>query len=210
MIDYSEMNKDFYKDVASSKNPIRSWFHNSRHLLTKKLVDKYYKDGMVIADLGCGNVLWNTDLLPVTGVDVNEDFLNFNLKNKTINKKIISPLKKITMDDETCDIIIITEILEHLENLDDHINEIKRILKPKGKIICSVPYDTFFSLWKPLFFIQCFYRGQILNEDYYKEQCGHINNFSKKTIANLLKNNELNILEQTHNFYLTIFTVAQK
>jgi 2-polyprenyl-3-methyl-5-hydroxy-6-metoxy-1,4-benzoquinol methylase len=210
MVDYNEMDQSFYKKVAGSKNLLRHWFHNSRQKIVTNQIDNFYKEGKVIADLGCGNVLWNTKLLPVIGVDINEKFLDYNLTQKTIFKKIISPVENVHMPDESCDIIVLTEVLEHMVNPDFVLKEVYRLLKPGGIIICSVPYDTFFSLWKPLFAIQCFYRGRLLRENYYKEKCGHINNFSPRSIGEIFKQNKFVILKQINHSYLTIFTIAKK
>ncbi len=207
---YENIDKNFYEKQAESKNFLRSWFHNSRHKITYKFVKKYYQQGDVIIDLGCGNVLWNYDKIPVIGVDINENFLDFNLKNKSIIKKIVSYLNNINLPDQIADIIIITEVIEHLDNLDIYFKEMYRLLKPGGIIISSVPYDTDLSLWKPLFALQCFYRGQILKEDYYKKNCGHLNHFSKNSIKEIFINYNFKILEQYNNFYFTIFTIVQK
>lgn len=210
MVDYKDLKSDFYDEVVESNNLISLWFHRSRSLLTGQLVDKYYQAGMVIADLGCGNVLWNTKLLPVVGVDVNEDFLNHDLRTGRINKKVVSDLDRIDLPDDFADIIIITEVLEHLPDLAGHLREMRRILKPGGIIISSVPYDTFFSLWQPLFAVQCFYRGRILGEKYYREKCGHINHFSPKTIAGLFGENNFSFVERKNMKYFNIFTVVKK
>lgn len=210
MVNYSETEVDFYEQQKKSLNPLRVWFHTSRNDLTRKLVDDFYQQGSVIVDLGCGNVLWNEKLLPVIGVDVNEGFLNFSLNNKRLSQKVIAEIATTGLPENYADIVVITEVLEHVNDLKKQLNEIKRILKPGGVIISSVPYDTRLSMWKPLFAIQCFYRGRILGEQYYKEQCGHINHFSPKSISELFINNGFTVSEQGHNKFFTIFTIAKK
>lgn len=210
MIAYEDIDEDFYEEQTKSKNLLRSWFHNSRHKIVFNYVNKYRQDGMKIADLGCGNVIWNYSKVPVIGVDVNEKFLNLDLKNNTINEKVVCELDNIKLPNESVDIVIVTEVLEHLPDLEKHLAEIRRILKPGGIVISSVPYDTNLSLWKPLFFVQCLIQGYIYKNDYYKNKCGHINHFSKKSIKELFTKNNFNVIEQSHNFYFTIFTIAQK
>jgi ubiquinone/menaquinone biosynthesis C-methylase UbiE len=210
MIDYSQTQKDLYEDVASSKNILQSWFHDSRNKLTDFFVNKYYKTGEKIVDLGCGNVLWNSHGLPVVGVDVNEGFLDLSMSRGRLAEKIIAPVSKTTLPDNYADVVVITEVLEHLDNLGEQVAEIKRILKPGGIVVCSVPYDTVFSLWKPLFAIQCFYRGKILGDDYYKQKCGHVNNFSRKSIKKLFLENDYEVIEQHNHSFFTIFTIVRK
>lgn len=210
MVDYTKMDEKFYEDKTESSNLFQSWFHDSRNKITNNLVTKYYQPGMIIADLGCGNVIWNENKLPVTGIDLNENFLDYSFRKGRINKKIACHLNQLQLEDESVDIIIITEVLEHLPDLDKHLLEIRRVLKPGGLVISSVPYDTNISLWKPLFFIQCFYQGQMRGEKYYQEKCGHINNFSKKSIIQLFNKYKFIFKEQYNHSYFTIFTVFQK
>lgn len=210
MVNYNEFQADFYEQVLDQRNILRSWFHNSRNKKIHEYVLKYYKRKNVIADLGCGNVLWNKTGLPVIGVDVNENFLDYNLTSGKIIQKAVCSLDDIKLPDQSVDIVIISEVIEHLPRLNEHIKEISRIVKAGGYIISSVPYDTFFSLWKPLFAVQCFYRGNILGEKYYQERCGHINNFSKKSISQLFLDNNFKIIEQHNHCYFTIFTIVQK
>ena len=209
-VNYENKSAGFYDDLFVSPNPVQAWFHYSRNTITNKYVLSFYREGMKIADLGCGNVSWNTKKLPVIGVDINENFLSHNLDQKKISQAIISPLIDIPLPNESIDIIVITEVLEHLADPHKHIEEFARILKPGGIIICSVPYDVMLSLWRPLFFLQCFVNGYIKKDMYYKQKCGHINRFSRKKLRKLFLCFNFAIIEQ-HNFnYLTLFTIARK
>jgi len=73
-IQYREMNGNYYQDQAddSKVSSFRSWYHASRYLKLTDFIGKYHEPSYRIADLGCGNCLWNTNHLPVTGVDINE------------------------------------------------------------------------------------------------------------------------------------------
>ncbi len=48
------------------------------------------------------------------------------------------------------DVVILSEVLEHLQNENDALREIKRVLKPGGWLICTVPSATYPFLWDPL------------------------------------------------------------
>jgi ubiquinone/menaquinone biosynthesis C-methylase UbiE len=210
MPDYTLTEEKFYDNSAHSKNIFRSWYHRSRNQLVSSILNKYLKPGMTIADLGCGNAMWNTEKLPVIGVDINEKFLEYSYQLGRISQKVKSPLDHIDLPDHSIDIIIITEVIEHLPDLDKHFEEMSRLLKPGGFIISSVPYDTNLSLFKPLFFCQCFYRGTILGEKYYQECCGHINHFSPASIRKLFAKNRFEMIEQVNHLYFVIFTVFKK
>jgi ubiquinone/menaquinone biosynthesis C-methylase UbiE len=210
MVNYQESEPDFYDSQLKTSNILRNWFHNSRSLQVNKFIKKYYRTGDVIVDLGCGNVMWNVDKLPVIGVDINTKFLEYSKEQGRITEGVACYLDNIKLADESANIVIITEVLEHLPDCAKTLQEIRRILKKDGIIISSVPYDTFFSFWQPLFALQCFYRGVILKDSYYQEKCGHINHFSPQKIKQLFLENNFSIVKQHNHFYFTIFTIVRK
>lgn len=53
-----------------------------------------------------------------------------------------------TIPDETFDVIICTEVLEHVNNPFDAVREMHRLLKPGGRIYISTPYN--FRIHGPL------------------------------------------------------------
>lgn len=210
MIDYSKTKENFYEEQSESSNPLQAWFHSSRNRKTLEFVKKYFTSSDKIVDLGCGNTIWNTESLPVTGVDVNDGFLNLSLSKQRLTEKVVSAIDQTGLPDGYAGVVVITEVLEHIENLPVQMKEIWRILKPGGIVVSSVPYDTFFSFWKPLFALQCFYRGTLLGEEYYKTKCGHINNFSPAKMRELFSGNNFKVVEQFNNLYFNIFTIAKK
>ncbi len=208
--EYAQLQGDFYDVQAKSLNPIRAWFHTSRNHLVTKCVREFFKPGAVIVDLACGNCLWNSEKLPVTGIDVNESMLKHAKEKGRLKDYYVSNINKIPLKPDSVEIVVVTETLEHIKNYPDTIEEIRRILKPGGIVISTVPYDTNLSLWKPLFAIQCLIQGSILGKEYYKKKCGHINHFSPKTIEQAFKNQGFKVVKQFHNRFFTIFTICAK
>lgn len=208
--DYLQLEQDFFDTQTRSLNPIRAWFHTSRQALVAKCVKEHYKEGAVVVDLACGNCLWNTENLPVIGIDVNESMLKYAKEKGRLKDYFVGNINHSSLKPDSVDIIVITETLEHIKNYPDTIAEIKRILKRGGIVIATVPYDTNLSLWKPLFAVQCFIQGNILGKDLYKKKCGHINHFSPKTIRKAFESQGFKIEKQFHNRFFTIFTICSK
>lgn len=209
-IRYEERDMDFYDQQTVSKNPLRAWFHTSRYEILNSLVHRYYVPNKVIMDIGCGSCVWNTDHLPVIGVDINENMLQHAKASGRLSEYKISEISSIDHDDDSVDIIVISEVLEHLPDFERTIDEIHRILKPGGIMISSVPYDTLISFWKPLFSIQCIIQGYLFGDDYYKNKCGHVQHFSPYIIRNAISAKGFEIIEKINMKRFTIFTVASK
>jgi 2-polyprenyl-3-methyl-5-hydroxy-6-metoxy-1,4-benzoquinol methylase len=193
-----------------SKNPIRSWFHKKRIKILKTLVYAYYSQDKLLVDLGCASCVWNVDKLPVIGVDINGDSMKYATKEGRLKKYQIRDIRSTDFANNSIDIIVCSEVLEHIKDHNAVIQEIHRILKPKGILILSVPYDTLFSLWRPLFSINCFIEGYILGNSYSRHHAGHINHFSPRDIKKTLTASHLKILYQFHLKRISIFTVASK
>lgn len=209
-VGYLDLPDDFYDIQTKSVNPLRSWFHSSRQKIVQDLVLREYKDKHVVVDLACGNCVWNARKLPVIGVDINKKLMEHAIKQGRLSKTVVCDIRKIKLPDKSVDIVVATEVLEHLHDYKKVIAEIKRILKPKGVAIISVPFDTVLSLWMPLFGIQCFIQGYIFGSDYYKKQCGHVNHFSPRTIRVAFEDEGFNTKKQFGNFRFTIFNVFKK
>ena len=207
---YAELEEDFFDRQTRNWNPIRSWFHISRNMLVMKCVKERYKEGDAIVDLGCGNCLWNTEKLPVTGIDVNEKMMRHAKEKGRLANYYVGNINATPLKPNSVNIVVITETLEHIGYYHVTIEEIRRILKTGGVVVATVPYDTNLSLWKPLFAVQCFIQGNILGKELYKNKCGHVNHFSPKSIQQEFAKRGFQIEEQFHNKFFTIITICSK
>ena len=55
---------------------------------------------------------------------------------------IISDIVSIPREDKSFDAILCTEVLEHIISPEEAIRELSRLLKPKGRLILSAPFDS--------------------------------------------------------------------
>ena len=99
------------------------------------------------------------------------------------------------LSDNSFDVITMWHVLEHVENLEDQITELKRICKPQGFIIIAVPnYKSF-------------------DATHYKEFWAaydvprHLWHFSKNAIKNLFSEKEMT-LQKIHPMYFDSFYVS--
>ncbi len=117
--------------------PVWDTYYYSSSLLKKKLEDnipkhldenKKYK----ILDYGCGvrpyEYIFDKYSGGYTGVDVGD---NPHADNK------IEPDEKLPFSNDNFDIVLSSQVLEHVENVDLYLEESKRVLKPGGILILS-------------------------------------------------------------------------
>ncbi len=209
-IDYKRFEEGFHEDMLSSPNPVRKWFHNSKNELVLHTLKKYSAQNSTIVDLGCGTVNWNTEMIPVIGIDLNKNMLQKAAREGRLSSFKVAPVERTGLESGMADIVVISEVLEHITAYGKAIMEIRRILKPGGICISTVPYDTTLSMWKPLFALQCFLHGTILGNEYFKNEAGHVNHFSPQTIARAFSRANFQVVEQFDNIRFTIFTVSRK
>ena len=77
--------------------------------------------------------------------------------------------------DETFDLVVCSEVLEHLHNYMDAVDEIKRVLKKGGKFYASVP-----ASWPERI---CW----SLSKEYQNQPGGHLRIFNQKDLVNEIK-----------------------
>ena len=120
----------------------RREFHIDRYLFASK----YVKDKVVIdsaSGTGYGaNILYNTGKAKkVYGVEINKKAVAY-AQNKYGNENIIykqGSILELPFDNEQFDVFTSFETIEHIENDEKQILEVKRVLKKGGHYILSTP-----------------------------------------------------------------------
>lgn len=96
-----------------------------------------------ILDVGCGvgillSKLKSENGCEVYGIDFSKNAVEF-CKGNGVNA-IVSELPNVPYPDEMFDVVICSEVLEHLSKPEKTIEQILRVLKAKGIFIITVPY----------------------------------------------------------------------
>ncbi len=109
----------------------------SRLLLIKNEIS----ENDIILDAGCNVGSLGKELIKdghiVYGVDVNPDYIEI-AKSRGVFAKVC-PVEKLTFPDNFFDICVATELLEHLYRPEEGLYQLYRVLKPKGKLLGTVP-----------------------------------------------------------------------
>jgi len=207
---YQRINGRFYREQLESINSLRKWFHSNRYRIINSFVKSFYTTGMKIIDIGAGSCEWNRDRLPVFGIDCNEQLLSYGKGQGRLIDYKVTDICHNNFADKAFSIVVGTEILEHIKDVDAVIEEVYRILDEGGLFIISVPDDQGLTLWKILFFIQTFYMGYIRQNIYYRKKCGHLQHFSLESLSSLLKRHGFEIEIKFSVWKCSIFIVARK
>ena len=111
-----------------------------------------------ILDIGCGRGFYLKTISLYTfpqeihGIDINREYLE-KAKRICSDKRIKvkqGSIYKLSYRDNYFDFIICSEVLEHLSDDEKALLEVKRVLKPSGFLIITVPKYNFPFLWDPL------------------------------------------------------------
>ncbi len=142
---YNDISSDHLSSVAESgNNPFieeELWkdLENSTIKLIEKIGKPVVKKSVVLdVGVGTGRLLELLDAKQRYGIDISIQYLK---KVKKLGIDVVcSKVEDMPFEDSSFDIILATDIIEHVLNLNDAIDQITRVLKPKGYFLFRVPY----------------------------------------------------------------------
>jgi 2-polyprenyl-3-methyl-5-hydroxy-6-metoxy-1,4-benzoquinol methylase len=149
----AEMHKDvppdwYYRSVNIDKNYIRKKVHLTRFRQVEKLIDE---SGGKILDIGCADGMFTKVILDkskaekIIGIDVLENSINWARKHWKKEKRmefVVADAHKLPFKSRNFDTVVALEVLEHVFEPVKVLQEIKRVLKPKGYVVFLVPAET--------------------------------------------------------------------
>lgn len=154
---------------------IKQFYRRIANMLTDKKIDS-------IADMGCGEGfgLKNMAIKKIgkeyLGLDVSKKALRLAKEMNPEFKYVHGDIYKTPFEDNKFDLVVCSEVLEHLKKPEVAIKEIKRI--SKKYILITVPYEPWFRILN-------FLRGKYLET--WGNHPEHINWWGEKGIKKLVK-----------------------
>jgi 2-polyprenyl-3-methyl-5-hydroxy-6-metoxy-1,4-benzoquinol methylase len=183
----------FHNKSASSLNIINSNNFTYYYIIkTLNEVVKSYKKNVHILDVGCGTGaidLYLANLgFKVTGFDISKKAIDIANKNSNLNnfKKFPSfytkDIQSAIPKKDKYEIIICSEVLEHIKNDSNVIKKLKTSLKKGGSLIITVPSSN-----APL------YRLGKLSE--FDKEVGHLRRYLISDLRSILTKEKLKIVK---------------
>lgn len=166
-----------------------------------KLINSFNTEGKTILDIGAGTgdflLVCNKNNWKVFGVEPSK-----NARNIALNKKINLEENLTNFNNLQFDVITLWHVLEHIPNLMEYINNLKKLLKTNGVLVIAVPnfksYDA----------------------KYYKEFWAaydvprHLWHFSKTAITKLFASEKMKVEEilpmKFDSFYVSLLSEKYK
>lgn len=192
-----------FKTLLRLKSRIRS-NENRNELINLFLLSKYIKrKDFKLLDAGCGigsnldSILKKYPKAKIIGID------NYNSDLEIARKFFLNRAEFILGDcldtkltSRSFDVVLSNQVIEHITKYDEYLNEIKRVLKPKGLLILSTPnFHNPRNVFLKLFFqkpIMRWENNQNLPKDKYR---GHIKEFYEKELIDIINRHNFKLLE---------------
>lgn len=151
----------------------------------------------IMLDLGCGEgrhifgAMQKFPNLQCVGLDPHLESLDKSLEGlelfESLSNKTTTFLSgsaySLPFGDSTFDLVVCSEVLEHLHEYRDAISEIYRVLKPGGKFLASVPAEFPEKIcWA-------------LSTEYQNQPGGHLRIFKRKNLINDVSQRGFNFIQ---------------
>jgi SAM-dependent methyltransferase len=109
----------------------------------RRLLEEHTAEGNLIVDVGCGD---GKVVAPWAAAN-HREYLGLDVAQRAVDKvraagfsaEIISEPPHLPLADGAADVAAIFEVLEHLADPEPLLREIRRILRPSGRLIATVP-----------------------------------------------------------------------
>ncbi len=164
------------------------WFQHRNHII-KNFVGRYKLEGS-FADVGGGNGVvtkaleGQENLLPILIEPAKQGCVNATKRNvKHIVKATLTQLIEKQFE---CKSIGLVDVIEHIENVEDFLQEIRQIIAPSAKIFITVP--AYQNLWS--------------EED---REAGHYRRYNLKLAKKQLEDAGFKLIE--HSYFFSILPV---
>jgi len=193
------MNIEEYEKMYNQENTY--WWFQGRKQILFKMIRHYdlLKNGRArVLDIGCGTGLILQGISGKSyaiGVDFSPKALSF-CEKRNLKNLVRGDVRDLPIAESSVDLVLALDLLEHIEDDERLMNEIRRILKPGGFLLATVPAHQY--LWSE-----------------HDEALHHYRRYSKTDFLRLVKNRGFSLIKYSYVISLTflpilVFRLGQK
>jgi 2-polyprenyl-3-methyl-5-hydroxy-6-metoxy-1,4-benzoquinol methylase len=125
------------------------------NVVYKKILNPISAKGKKFLDIGCGLGFFSSRAgklgAKVYGIDIGGNLVKISKSRYPKGKFSVASAERLPFKDDSFDMILCTEVIEHVNNQKKVINEIFRVLKQGGHLIITTPNRIF----EPLYSLMC-------------------------------------------------------
>lgn len=136
---------DYYAEASSDPKTVER-FEGVRHLVVEAIGhDCYDNQSLAVADIGCGagtqSLMWARDGHNVFGIDISEELIAI-AKERASEESVdvtfrVGSATDLPLETEAMDVCLVPELLEHVSNWQNCLDECCRIIRPGGALFLS-------------------------------------------------------------------------
>jgi len=179
---YNRINNDIYNQEGGrwwqedfSLNLIKTLYNPCRVDYIRKIIEKFnlFSEKINVLEVGCGGGILSEEIAKmgfnITGIDPSDQSLRSAINHaKDSDLKIIyenGAGENLPFQNNSFDVVLCCDVLEHVHDLPKVISEISRVLKFRGIFIYDTFNRTFFSKISTIKILQDWKRWAIMPPD---------------------------------------------
>lgn len=173
---------DYYQN-GIEKNILQKIWHKGK---LKNILNQIDNQPSQILDIGCASgwflsqIAVNYPLAECTGIDVYKDAIDYGKKCYKSLKLILSDAHSLPFPDNSFDVVICSEVLEHVSYPEKVMKEIKRVLKKEGTAIIEM--DSGHFIFRIIWYLWTRSKGNVWKD-------AHLQSYNTKKLEKLIKDN---------------------
>ena len=145
-----KMRTDLYQELYEVENT--HWWHKHKRATVHQMIKKYITNKGSVLDIGSGTGKILEELKQygwdVSGVDGASEAVVWSKKRGITTHQVDFVKNKLPFNNDSYDLVLALDLLEHVPNDEQILQEMYRVLKPGGTAVITVPaYQWLYNYW---------------------------------------------------------------